>query len=365
MNKNTHMRFATLNARSLLGGPKQNKSKVLSKYLKSKELNLDFLCLQDISASQGSLTLNEDQIMQIQRLFPETSMIANRRVAIIILNPRYNAVNEYMTKEGRGVIIDIVDTTTSQHICHILNIYAPANRIDRPLFYHNLQQLLSQYPEQFSNMIIMGDFNLHLNRAQIPSEYSQWSQWLHTNFTNCFGGLQFPTYASGRYRTTIDYIFAHNSLVRHIRNPNGEFLPRSWTDHTLLTIDMESPGSIQTGPGVWRLNPLLFETEDFTKLFMETLDQFHRSHIGNPSFTKQQLWDSFKSTIKVLATQYGKTIHSKTQKRLRKLQTLRRELMTHISTKGKASATDLDTLEQFEQEIWEILERETKIFLPT
>jgi hypothetical protein len=68
--------------------------------------------------------------------------------------------------------------------------------------------------------------------------------------------------------TVIDYMFAHHSLLPQITNTQQHFLPREWTDHAPLQIDLQLPRG-DMGPGIWRFNPILPSNKGFTTTLSE------------------------------------------------------------------------------------------------
>jgi hypothetical protein len=66
-------------------------------------------------------------------------------------------------------------------------------------------------------------------------------------------------------------------------------------------MDLELLKSTPTGPGTWRMNPLLIELESFQTLLYECLDQLRQDFEGNQTMDKQAKWDTIKHTIYLLA----------------------------------------------------------------
>jgi hypothetical protein len=118
------------------------------------------------------------------------------------------------------------------------------------------------------DMIIMGDFNLHFNDSQVPLEYQPWIQWLK-NFINYLKQhnsipTPTPTFSRGDSRTTIDCMFIHKGAKRRTRKTQNSFLPSAWTDHKLMSINIEIAQNITIGPSTWRLNPVITENVTFS-----------------------------------------------------------------------------------------------------
>jgi hypothetical protein len=53
-------------------------------------------------------------------------------------------------------------------------------------------------------------------------------------------------------------------------------------------MDLELLKSTPTGPGTWRMNPLLIELESFQTLLYECLDQLRQDFEGNQTGANKQ-----------------------------------------------------------------------------
>jgi hypothetical protein len=145
---------------------------------------------------------------------------AARHTAIISLNNKYELEKSFISPDGRCIMTEVIQTSTLTPICKLVNIYAPANRQHRPLFYHRLLQLLTNTSINKEDMIIMGDFNLHVYDSHLPAEYLPFLRWLQTHFIDGLlqqSAVRIPTFTRGESRTIIDYMFIHNNVQRRLQ----------------------------------------------------------------------------------------------------------------------------------------------------
>src|ERR1700716_2986601 len=108
----SHLRIATLNARSIFKVSNINTQKMYSKYLRSETLNIDILCLQEVAHIRSNHTnshLSDEQQRILQLIFPHSTIISSKHCAIIILNTHLLAHNEFITKDERCITTDIID----------------------------------------------------------------------------------------------------------------------------------------------------------------------------------------------------------------------------------------------------------------
>ena len=152
------MRIASLNARSIYKGANKKTQKQYITHLKSKNMAIDILCLQETSAFHNQEHLNENQITQFQNTFTNKAHILTKHCAIICLNDKYNIEDTCITRDERSITARIIDTQGAT-MCHISNIYSPAQQKERREFFAKYYTL-----PQFENItrephLLVGDFN--------------------------------------------------------------------------------------------------------------------------------------------------------------------------------------------------------------
>lgn len=91
-----------------------------------------------------------------------------------------------------------------------------------------------------------------------------------------------PTYVSGGYRSTIDYMYVAPSLADFLHASDVEFICPQWTDHAMLSLQFKMRNT-NHGRGLWRTNPRLAFNRFFVSQLYSHLDDFHL-HLASSSF---------------------------------------------------------------------------------
>jgi exonuclease III len=208
-----HIRVSTLNARSIFKVSNNNTQKAFTKCLRSKTLNINILCLQEVShirSNHTSAHLTDEHNRIFQLIFPQSTILLSKHCATIILNPQLKAQNEFITKDERCIAAEIIDLE-SNSLMTVMNIYAPAQKNGRIIFFREILhlQLLFNKPKK---LILLGDFNLHIHN-HISQAEKPFYKWISTNLTNCFPFQNeeqpLPTFRTNEQSSIIVYIFCH------------------------------------------------------------------------------------------------------------------------------------------------------------
>ena len=297
---NKIIRIGSLNTRSIFKESSHTTQKEFIHYLSDKSLQFDILCLQEVSSFHMQDNLSESQLHSFSTfMFPRTSSIVSKHCAIICFNSDLILDDCYISNDQRSIYCSILSSSGSV-LCHITNVYVPASAGDRPAFMSSFMSMpfISMPPHHPS--ILVGDFNMSLNKQSVSSlpYVLPFYEWLYTNYNNCFPEGSF-TFKRGVHRSTIDFIFAHRSVSTRITNSKIQYLPSSWTDHSLLFVDLV-PTRSSIGPGSWRFNPTLLLEPSFLELLAEAVDLFFDS-ISSENDSPQHSWESFKVLLKCVA----------------------------------------------------------------
>ncbi|KAG2233294.1 hypothetical protein INT48_001606 [Thamnidium elegans] len=275
---NKPLRIASLNARRIFKESNKTIQRLYLSYLRSLSLHIDILCLQEVSAFHTQSHLNEEQLNYFQNyLFPNHSFVVTKYVAIICLNKNLILKDEVVSLDQRAVA-SYVNSLSGDTVSSIVNIYAPAEIMARKLYYQNfmdipfLHYITAEVPD-----FLLDDFNTNLsslnNNTNINSSPYMWQEWLANNFKNCFPAGLLTFQSSTQIKSTIDFIFCHHDLSPLITGCQQVYLPSTWTDHQLLTIDL-LPTRMDIGPGFWRLNPTLLNNKSFLDLLSKVVNSF-------------------------------------------------------------------------------------------
>ena len=118
-----YVRIATLNARSILKVANPQHQKSYTKYLRSKQLDLDIICLQEVTPHQPtkdtSCQLTSKQSKRLEMSFNNKDMIYTKHCAVICLNQKYHLTSSGIAKDGRCIFSTLIDTQNN-NICNLI-----------------------------------------------------------------------------------------------------------------------------------------------------------------------------------------------------------------------------------------------------
>ncbi|KAG1558904.1 hypothetical protein G6F49_004084 [Rhizopus delemar] len=162
-------------------------------------------------------------------------------------------------------------------------------------------------------MIIAGDFNYSLPSSSSTNRASPPTRWLH--FLQChvqnvmvdLRSLDTPTFRRGLCtQSTIDFIYVSIDMSVSYVDANVEFLNASWTDHALLQVTLKTDFLFDTGPGIWRANPLYVDLKEYRQQLAIMLNALYDKEIAYSSSTPQELWDLVKSRVQLFTQRFGR-----------------------------------------------------------
>jgi hypothetical protein len=285
-------------------------------------------------------------------MFPQSSFVVSTHCAIICLKQGLELTDAAISLDERCVTATVKDTHNT--ICKIANVYIPVKKVERHAFLPGLMSMPFWSDLLSSPWLLLGDFNTHLHDPVEArgSRIQPFVEWLNTHFLNCFpkGALTLPSTGS-----TIDYIFAPRRLATRVLNAQIHHIPPSWTDHSLLSVDLVTSG-VQTGPGSWRFNPYLLEKGEFQALLDKTIELFlasdyfeedvganRASGAGDSTAgstglclrTVQEKWESLKAIVKYSAQQFTKGQKARHKARISNLQREREQLLGTAEASAK------------------------------
>ena len=345
------IRIASLNARSIFKDANKQLQKQYVSYLRSHSLKLDILCLQEVSSFTAQDHLSADQVHRFHSfMFPSMPAIVTKHCAIICLNRSLTLENVSISLDERVITASIMDQSGSL-LCRLTNVYAPAQRSERLLFYDSFLSL-PMFPSVGSDpWLLLGDFNMDMSTVTLntTSSLRSWLDWVYLHFNNCFTSSA-PTFVRGESRSTIDYVFGHLSLGPRIINCNQTYLPSRWTDHVLLSIDLV-PSRVDIGPGSWRFNPLLLDDSCFVSLLAATVTELLSSSLFLCLPTGSQ-WESMKTALKYCAQSYSRSSKAKLQEHISELQ--KKRVDSYQAAAPIGSSAQLEKLLDFQ------IQQETK-----
>ncbi|KAI9345974.1 hypothetical protein BD770DRAFT_328348 [Pilaira anomala] len=287
----------------------------------------------DIVCVQESHTSNDIIINTINTQFQSTSTLWTAQCGIVSLNKDIilTPLDTNSTTDDRILFTQV---THSQHYFapfFILNLYAPSNngRVKTTFFQNLSEHPFLTNPDIVSRLFILGDFNYSYSRQnQMRYIPDSWLTFLHSNFTDCLTSpYQNPIpsfHRNASTQSTIDYIYAAQSLHPNTSQGSITHISSSWSDHNILSLDY-CVGQRPTGRGVWRFNPLLLKNEKFCSELTNKLHDLHPQLSSYGDIHHQ--WDQVKQVTKKMAKSFSGKYISWRAKRLKKLQSERNTIL--------------------------------------
>ena len=275
----------------------------------------------------------------------------NARGVAIFISKRVDCQIQYTYRDSDGRVLIVVLELNGIKLC-LANIYAPNlsfcsnDKATHEQFLVNLKNQLDliKTQQQFSELILLGDFNMILDRqldaiGGNPSIYSKsiesLTEIIHTHnlidifrelnpdtnlFTYCPGGPN----VRGIYRR-LDYIFIPDTWLGEVKVTN--LIPASHSDHRIIQLVFRKSVNTTKNSGLWKHNDKLNTNEEY-------LDEFKRLF---PSWTEEarvledprSVWEYLKFKIKIHSRNFSIRLAKKktefrksTEERLIKLEAL-------------------------------------------
>ena len=197
----------------------------------------------------------------------------------------------------------------------LVNIYAPNK--DEPTFFQNVCEKLYSFDCDF--IIFGGHFNLVCvirkdKKGGIPSTHSKSRdevEILKENFelTDIWRVLNpDATHFTWRRKKTeiqcrLDFFLISNTLCPG--TSNGEILPGYQTDHSMITVHINTATNPKR-PGFWKLNTHLLNESEYINLIRKTITYISKEYEGQNEVDEILLWDVIKMQIRATSIQYAK-----------------------------------------------------------
>lgn len=243
---------------------------------------------------------------------------SSRGVAILVSRDlQFEIVGQRADERGRILCMDIKVKNTVFTLC---SIYAPTQ--DRPGEQLEILCNFEEILEDLSsiNIIAGGDFNCFLDpvidrnsQTVTPSHTDACRERIFAlldNWSLCdIWRLRNPgksgfTFRRGKYASRLDYFFISNHLSELVSSSGCKMLAHS--DHALVSMSVK-PSKINKGPGIWRFDNMLLESEEFVSQMTSFLtDWAPPSELTNPT----TIWEWLKFEIKGFINTYTRKLYS-------------------------------------------------------
>lgn len=207
-----NIKIATLNCRGLTKINQEKKQKKFIRFLRNS--GVDILVLQETHVSNMTIQDSFNMLFQIH------SSTWTKHCGILSLNKHYSVSTNCVGIDGRFILSNIVpfihydsydNTTNNQHtILQILNIYAPAVRQERKLFYAQLMDTSIIRNSSFSTILPTGTTR-------------EWIDCLQLHYHDCFEHDKLATFHRGEHSSTIDHIFCRPDTSLNVKEKHQVF----------------------------------------------------------------------------------------------------------------------------------------------
>jgi len=317
------IRIGTVNVRSLYTTSTEKLRTSSERFIRFlREQRLDVLALQETN-----IDLSKTNQLNVS-LFTNSS-IWTKHVALLCMNHRFVLTNSYVSLDQRVIVAQVARSSEPEvALFSVCAIYAPSgdNR-PRNLFFQQTL-LLPFFQQPINDFFVLGDFNYHHHhRGKVLPEWRTWIDSHSINIITRGSSIPLPTFTNHNSQSTIDYIFASPSMAEHAGLPQTRYIHRAWTDHSLLSCDIQLD-SLTTGPGVWRMNSSLLEDETFTRFVFDIVDEDLPRLMHLPP---EVAWDSLKSRLQDGIQQESMRRSKERKEELNQLQRRRQHLLQRIS----------------------------------
>ena len=292
---------------------------------------------------------------------------SHSRGVMIMFNPKLEVLvdNIEVDKNGRYLLLQ---TTISDTTCQLCNIYSPNNSSDQITFFSSILDVLKKCSE--FNIIIGGDFNCALTpqdklggaavgrKNNVISEINKLCDLLKLQDVWRY---QHPDQAQFTWRDKafkvqcrLDYWLVYKQLSHIVINTKMK--SSTLTDHSAITLTLQSKGYTQRGPGFWKFNNSLLDDHDFVDQLNNMIPVYKNKY--NYLTDKGLYWDMIKMEMRGFCVQYSKRKNRERRNIEKGLSEQIDALMKALATnRSKENITKLYTLRS---ELNKIVEYRTK-----
>ena len=254
----------------------------------------------------------------------------SRGVLVLINEQLQYEINNIVTDdEGRYILLEM---TIQESPFLLLNLYAPTKLNEQIAFFQEiLSAVQSANFDTECRVVIGGDFNVHLdadldnyggqietkstvkNIQKIMLEYNLIDIWRLRNPDK----RQFTWRKRNPIiQCRIDFWLISNDLQDDVKK--AEIIPAIKTDHSAISLSVNSLQDQSFGPSYWKFNSSLLEDHNYIQLIHSEYPKW----ITEFSEVKDNrvLWDLIKYRIRQTTIRYSKMIAKNRKARLQRLE---------------------------------------------
>ena len=191
----------------------------------------------------------------------------------------YNIVNEVIDPNGRYIYFELV---LGDRTYKLINIYAPNNNYERVKFFCELGNWID-----FDNeTMVGGDFNCTLDSTmdrkncthsldigQIDLKKIMNDKCLQDIWRRRYPKNHIFSWSRGEKSSRIDFWLISESLDSQV--DKIEYVPCVFSDHDMVLLKINL-SNVEHGPGVWKMNLSVIESDLFKKCFIDMWDDWKK-----------------------------------------------------------------------------------------
>ena len=230
--------------------------------------------------------------------------------------------NSHQDTDGRFILLEAIIQDTPFFLC---NIYSPNNSTDQVNFFGYVKnRLQSNIVDSTSNVILGGDFNMTFDAGldcfggspkvkdcvkivrDLMLENDLVDIWRIRNLdTHRFTWRN----STSKIFRRLDFWLVSDILQEDIKQT--EIGPSIKSDHSSISLEVDSIGFQKHGPSFWKLNTSLLDDPDYVNMINTEYPNWLREF--EEVQDKRVLWDLIKYKIRQVSITYSKNKH-KTRK---------------------------------------------------
>ena len=300
------------------------------------------------------------------------------RGVLVLIRPRLDIkiVNSFTDNTGR---ILVLETLIQDVKFSLINIYAPNAEESQVHFYNQLKNIMIQRVPTDNYILLGGDFNTVMDWSkdrksetvttpnnkyhQVASILSEIKTYFEIQDTWRIKNPLASRYTwrrtnPSRVSSRLDFWLASDGLFDYVEN--CEIIPSVKSDHSAVTLHLNSFENKSRGRGYWKMNTSYLNEEPYI-LGIQNLKASCVEEYGGIT-DDRLLWELLKYKIREYSMNYGKEKAKKVSKEEQNLEKKLKDLETQKdATDNNASLIDIDNqITQTRGRLQEIIDYKTE-----
>ncbi len=228
----------------------------------------------------------------------------SKGVSIMFSNHLDYKVNNIHKMEDSRVIL--INCTVENQDITLVNVYAPTDKGYRAEFFKKLKLWIARHADSPNDIYMGGDFNCAINANDRkntagntdPSRNELTKVLRDLDLVDCwYEKYDKPQYTftdtTNGSKSRIDYFFISNNIRHKLVEIKLQRAPKK-DKHKAVCPTFKFENN-KKGPGHWKLNSKLMDTDEFQILIRELLDEIRYNY---NHFDKRSRWEIFKILLR-------------------------------------------------------------------